>query len=70
MVSELAHRKYSVKFRVLSLDDRVIQWSFDFAVKGQTAREMITSIAALIRSLEIASHSIGTHGHNVAVCPL
>lgn len=59
-----------MKFRELSLDGHVIQWSFDFAVKGQTAREMIKNIAGLIRSLELASYSIGIHGHNDAVCPL
>ena len=31
---ELAPGKYSVKFRVLSLDGHVIQSSFDFTVKG------------------------------------
>jgi hypothetical protein len=38
-----------VKFLVLLLEGHVIQWSFDFAVKGQTAREMIEVIEALIR---------------------
>jgi hypothetical protein len=32
---ELAPGKYSVKFRVLSLDGHVIQSSFDFTVKGK-----------------------------------
>jgi hypothetical protein len=59
-----------MKFREFSMDGHVIQWSFDFAVTGQTAREMIKNIAALIRSLELASYLIGTHGHNDAVCPL
>jgi len=31
---ELAPGKYSVKFRVLSLDGHVIQSSFDFTIKG------------------------------------
>jgi len=31
----LAPGKYSVKFRVLSLDGHVIQSSFDFTVKGK-----------------------------------
>jgi hypothetical protein len=59
-----------VKFRVLSLDGHVIQWFFDFAVKGHTAREMIQNIAARIRSQELASYLIWMHSHNDAVCPL
>ena len=36
---ELAPGKYSVKFRVLSVDGHVVESSFDFTVKGETQRK-------------------------------
>lgn len=36
---ELAPGKYSVKFRVLSVDGHVVESSFDFTVKGETQKK-------------------------------
>ena len=36
---ELAPGKYSVKFRVLSVDGHVVESSFDFTVKGEAQRK-------------------------------
>jgi len=36
---ELAPGKYSVKFRVLSVDGHVVEATFDFTVKGDTQRK-------------------------------
>ena len=36
---ELAPGKYSVKFRVLSVDGHVVESTFDFTVKGDTQRK-------------------------------
>ena len=36
---ELVPGKYSVKFRVLSVDGHVVESSFDFTVKGETQRK-------------------------------
>jgi methionine-rich copper-binding protein CopC len=36
---ELAPGKYSVKFRVLSVDGHVVDSTFDFTVKGETQRK-------------------------------
>ena len=36
---ELAPGKYSVKFRVLSVDGHVVESSFDFTVKGKVQRK-------------------------------
>jgi copper resistance protein C len=36
---ELAPGKYSIKFRVLSVDGHVVDSTFDFTVKGETQRK-------------------------------
>ncbi len=36
---ELAPGKYSVKFRVLSVDGHVVESTFDFTIKGDTQRK-------------------------------
>ena len=36
---ELAPGKYSVKFRVLSVDGHVVESSFDFTVKGKVRKK-------------------------------
>ena len=38
-VPELAPGKYSVKFRVLSVDGHVVESSFDFTVKGEAQKK-------------------------------
>ncbi len=38
-IPELAPGKYSVKFRVLSVDGHVVESTFDFTVKGDTQRK-------------------------------
>lgn len=38
-IPELAPGKYSIKFRVLSVDGHVVESTFDFTVKGDTQRK-------------------------------
>ena len=55
---ELPPGKYTVKFRVLSVDGHVVDTSYDFTVKSKATGKMIEVIATLLRWLQLASNMI------------